>query len=109
MLFIRNFRSRAWGAPYQIGALCAVLVALLFVRFTPPTLPEISAARTTLVCHSAHNQRPCFDHDGLGWSVSFAFFAMAPPEVSLHLASSAELILPLQTKGSHYNRPPPLS
>jgi hypothetical protein len=109
MLLVRNFRNRFRGTPYHVSVLCTALLALLFVRFTAPTLPEISSTQLTIVCHSAHNQRPCFDHDELGWSAPVAFLAIAPPEVSLHLPSSSELILPFQTKGSHYNRPPPLT
>ena len=110
MLLVRNFRNRFRGTPYHVGVLCIALLGLLFVRFTPPTLPEISSNQAMIVGHSAHNQRPCFDHDGPDWSFTVAFLAIAPPpEVSPHLPSSSELILPFQTKGSHYNRPPPLS
>jgi hypothetical protein len=109
MLLDRNLRNHLSGTPYRTAALCAALVALLFVRFTPPAFSEMPSAQATVVCHSAHNPRPCFDADGQGWSVPTAFIAIAPPEVSYHLPSVTELNLPFQTKGSHYNRPPPLS
>lgn len=109
MSLVRNFRNHLSGTPYRIAALCAALVALLFVRFTPPAFSEMPSGQATVVCHSAHDSRSCFDPDGQGWSVPAAFVAIARPEVSRHLPSVTELILPFQTKGSHYNRPPPLS
>jgi hypothetical protein len=109
MSLVRNFRNHLSGTPYRVAALGAALVALLFVRFTPPPFSEMPSAQATVVCHSAHDPRPCFDPDDQGWSVPAASIAIAPPEVSHHSPSVTELILPFQTKGSHYNRPPPLS
>jgi hypothetical protein len=109
MVFVRNSRNPLGGFPYRVAALCLAIVALLFVRFARPTFSEIPSAQATVASHLAHHPRSCFDHDGQGWSVPVAFLAMVPPEVSHQLPSVSKLILPFQTKGSHYNRPPPLS
>jgi hypothetical protein len=107
MVFVRNSRNPLGGSPYRVAALCLAIGALLFVRFARPTSSEIPSAQATVVSHLAHHPRSCFDQDGRGPSVPVAFVAMVPPEVSHALPSAAKLTLPFQTKGSHYNRPPP--
>jgi hypothetical protein len=108
MFSVRSSRNHLGGTP-RVAALCLALGALLFVRFTRPTLSEIPSAQATVVSHLAHHPSSCFDHDGPGWSVPVAFVAMVPPQSSQHRPAVSNLILPFQTKGSHHNRPPPLS
>jgi hypothetical protein len=93
--------AHAWLA---IAALFAVLVA----RNLPFHFPTGDDPHSGVHALSSHDQRPRFSCDGLKCSIPAARFAPLPPSSeAAHVAPTPELLSTLQTKGFHYNRPPP--
>src|SRR5579863_409831 len=85
------------------------LFALLAIRTAPPDFPKPpSLDHSSVNTVSSHGQRPHFDSDGLQWSAPVGHFLQIPPSAeSAHLAPTPQLWSAIQTKGFHYNRPPP--
>ena len=104
-------RSRAHEA-ICIQALLAVaaLLALLVIRIAPPHFTSQGLHHSSINAISSHDQRPHFDSDGSQWSAPVRHYLPFPPAAeSTHLIPTSELCFALQTKGFHYNRPPPAS
>jgi hypothetical protein len=89
----------------------AALFALLAIRSAPPDFPKPTSIRHSLFSAvSSHSERPRFDASGLQWSAPVDHFLPFPPVAgSAHLAPFPQLWSALQSKGFHYNRPPPAS
>jgi hypothetical protein len=88
----------------------AALFALLAARNVPPDFTKAPCVQSTVAAALHHDQRPRFDNGGLKWSAAPATFVLAPPIAeSAHLAPAPRLFSTLQTKGFHFNRPPPIS
>lgn len=103
-------RSRRREAiSFQSTLAFAALFAFLVIRNAPPDFPRPPSAHHSLITVvSNHSHRPHFDSDGLQWSAPVKVFLPFPPAaVSAHFTSSSQLLSTLQTKGFHYNRPPP--
>src|SRR5579871_5312151 len=106
----RHFRSGSNGQCWIRAFLaCAALFAVLAARNAPPVFPTAPSIRSAVGAALHHDQRPRFDTN-LKWTVPAAKFSLAPVIAeSSHLAPSPRLFSPLQTKGFHFNRPPPIS
>jgi hypothetical protein len=89
----------------------AALFALLVVRIAVPDFPKPpSLHHSSISTVSDHGQRPHFDSERLQWSAPVTHFLPFPPAFeSAHLIPTSQLWSALQTKGFHYNRPPPVS
>jgi hypothetical protein len=89
----------------------AALFALLVIRTAPPDFPRLpSLHQSSVNTVSGHHERPRFDSDGLQWSAPVGHFLPFPPAAdSAHLTPVPQLCSALQSKGFHYNRPPPAS
>lgn len=89
----------------------AALVALLLIRTAAPDFPKPpSLHHSSVNAVSSHEQRPHFDSEGLQWSAPVGHFLPFPPAAeSAHLTPAFQPWSALQTKGFHYNRPPPAS
>jgi hypothetical protein len=99
--------STAWA---RIVLACVALAAVLVARHISPSFPAEPSIHSAFSANSHHDQRPRFNNDGLQWCAPADVFLPAPPVArAAHLASAAEPLPKLQTKGFHYNRPPPLS
>lgn len=86
------------------------LLAVLAARNVLPQFPKAPGDHSALSADSHHDQRPRFDHTGSQWSVpSDGFLSVPPTAESAHLTLAPQLFSALQTKGFHYNRPPPIS
>jgi len=107
----RHFRSGNHGTMWIRAVLaCAALFALLAARNVPPDFPRAPCVHSTVGTASHHDQRPRFDNSGLKWSAPAASFLPTPPVAeSAHLAPTPQPFSTLQTKGFHFNRPPPIS
>ena len=94
----------------MIPALTAVFV-LLVARHVPPEFPKTPSHHHSAVSAiSKHDQRPRFDSVGSQWSTPVRGFLPFPPSAeATHAAPASQLWSALQTKGYHYNRPPPAS
>jgi hypothetical protein len=105
----RNRRREAiWTQAFLASA---ALFALLVFRTAPPDFPRPpSLHHSSVNAVSSHNQRPNFDSDGLQWSAPVGHFLPFPPAADYsHLTPLPQLWSALQSKGFHYNRPPPAS
>ena len=105
----RKFRSdsqrRSWT---EVLLASSALLALLVARNALPDFPKVPSAQSAASAVSHHDQRPRFDH-GPQWSAPADRFLPRPPVAeSSHLAPRPQRFLALQTKGFHYNRPPPI-
>jgi len=89
----------------------AVLFTLLVARNAPPVFSQAPSLHHSAISAGANqNHRPHFESDGLQWGVVVAgFLPFPPPADSAHLVPTSHLSSTLQTKGFHYNRPPPAS
>lgn len=87
----------------------AALFALLVVRTATPNFTKpLSVHHSSVNTVSSHTQRPHFDSDGWQWSAPVGHFLPFPPvSESAHLTAASQPWSALQTKGFHYNRPPP--
>jgi hypothetical protein len=113
----RHPRSGRRGT-IRIHAIVAfsALVALLVARNIPPDFHQAVSLQYSSVASvfsisavSSHDQRPRFDCNGSQWSAPAASFLPFPPAaVSVHSACTSHLFPNRNTKGFHYNRPPPV-
>lgn len=94
-----------WRATVAIAA----LFAFLAIRNASPHFPRLPSLH-----HSAHNvpsnpgHRPHFDSERLQWSAPAGIFSPFPPvAISTQLIAFLQPPSKLQSKGFHYNRPPP--
>lgn len=88
---------------------CTALIGVLAARNVLPQFPH--PLNTHSVSSDSHlDQRPRFDNSGSKWSAPTDCFLPTPPVAeSHHLAPAPQLFSTLQTKGFHFNRPPPIS
>ena len=104
----RNRRPEAICTPAFLAF--AALFALLAIRTAPPDFPRTSLHHSSFNAVSSHDERPRFDSSGLQWSAPVGHFLPFPPAADYaHLTPSPQLWSALQSKGFHYNRPPPSS
>ena len=87
----------------------AALFALLVIRIAPPDFPRLpSLHHSSVNTVSSHDQRPHFDSEGMQWSAPIGhFLPFLPAAESAHLSPASQPWSAVQTKGFHYNRPPP--
>ena len=104
-------RTTHWLLLWRVGLVCGVAIALLSVRSSGLNLLHSSPLRSTARSWQATAQSQFIDHDdGLGPSTPQQALHAPPPEAVSKLLCLADLpLVPLQSKGFHYNRPPPLS
>ena len=105
----RNRRREAIST--QAFLAFAALFALLVIRTAPPDFPRPpSLHHSSVNAVSSHDERPRFDSGGLQWSAPVGHFLPFPPAADYgHLNPVPQLWSALQSKGFHYNRPPPAS
>jgi len=105
----QHFRSGRSGTIWMRVALASIaLFAVLVTRNVPPDFPKAPAVHSAISASSHHDQRPRFDNSGSQWSTPATSFRPTPPTAeSAHLTPTPQLFSTLQTKGFHYNRPPP--
>ncbi len=107
----RCFRSGSRGTT-EIQALLALLAlfSVLAARNVQPHFPGAPGTHSTVNSDSHRDQRPRFDNSGPQWSApAESFFPMPPAAESAHVTPVPQLFCTLQTKGLHFNRPPPIS
>jgi RNA polymerase sigma-70 factor, ECF subfamily len=106
-----HFRDSSHGT-ILIRALLAsaALLAILAARDVPPNFPQALGVHSTISADSLHDQRPRFDNCGSDCSAPADSFLPVPPTAeSSHVTPAPQLLSTLQTKGFHFNRPPPIS
>ena len=106
-----HFPSGSYRTVWIRAALASVaLFAVLAARNVPPHFPSASRVHSAANVDSHHDQRPRFDNSGSKWSAPVDSFQPVPPTPeSARLTPAPRLFSTLQTKGFHFNRPPPIS
>jgi len=107
----RHIRSGSHGRIWiQAGLACVALFAVLAARNVPPDFFKSPCIHSAISDDSHHDQRPRFDDSGSKWKAPADTFRLLPPTAeSAHLTPTPQLFSTPQTKGFHYNRPPPIS
>jgi hypothetical protein len=110
MSFGRYSRNRRQGTVWIRALLaCTALIGVLAARNVLPQFPYTLNAHS-ISSDSHHDQRPRFDNSGSKWSAPARSFLPTPAIAeSPRLAPAPPLWSALQTKGFHFNRPPPNS
>jgi hypothetical protein len=105
----RNTRRGIFGK-LTIGTIPAVLVlsSLLLAQSVTLEFPRVLSARQCSICAgSTHTHIQRFDTDGLQWIAPVAAFVILPSVEDANCELSQEPLPAIETKGFHFNRPPP--
>jgi len=86
-----------------------VLSSLLVAQNVPLEFPSASVVQYSISARSTHGQTQRFDSDGLQWTASVGAFLTFPLTERLKCNFTQQLLAAIQTKGLHFNRPPPTS
>jgi hypothetical protein len=107
----RHFRSGDHGLVLIRAVLVSiVLLGILAARNVPSQFLDATGAHYTISADSHHDQRPRFDNNASHWSAPAANFALfLPTAKSADVKTTPKLFRTLQSKGFHFNRPPPIS
>jgi hypothetical protein len=106
----RCFRSSRGQIGVRALLASLALFSVLAARNVPPHFPRAPGAHSTVNADSHRDQRPRFDNSGLQRSAPAESFLSVPPAAeSAHVTPVPQLSCTLQTKGFHFNRPPPIS
>jgi len=87
-----------------------VLLGVLAARDVPPQFLDVIGTHATISADSHHDQRPRFDNNASRWSAPAADFALfLPTAKSAEIRTAPKLFRTLESKGFHFNRPPPVA
>ena len=93
---------------FRVVFASVALAALLAARNFPPEFLNTLSTHCHISAGSHHDQRPRFDRDGPQWSAVPDRIQIALPLIeAATFEPLAQTLFVLQTKGRHYNRPPP--
>ena len=106
----RHIWSGSHGTTWLRTVLASLaLFTVLAARNVAPDFSKAPSVHSAVSDDSHHDQRPRFDDSGSKWNAPAGTFQLVPPtDKSAHLAPTSQLFSALQTKGFHYNRPPPI-
>jgi hypothetical protein len=104
-----HFRSGRRRATWMRVVVASVALFSIFAaRSTPSQFPD-APANHSIGADSHHEQRPRFDRGAFSWSAPVAAFVLLPPSAEPpNLTPASQVTSTLQTKGFHFNRPPPV-
>gem|GEM_PF-2582785 len=105
----RNIRRGIFGK-LTIGTIPVLLVlsSLLLAQGVALEFPRpLSARQCSIGAGSTHTQMQRFDTDGLQWSAPVAAFVILPSVEGVKCGLAQEPLPAIETKGFHFNRPPP--
>jgi hypothetical protein len=106
----RYFRNGSNGTIWIRSVLASILLFGLLAARDVPSHFFCASGFHSASSDSHHDQRPRFDHAAWDWSAPVGTFFLFPPAgESAHLMPSPRLFSTLQTKGFHFNRPPPIA
>src|SRR5579864_3218984 len=87
----------------------ATIFTLLISRNTPPTFPRVPTLSHSISAVLSPAHRPQFDSNGVQWSAPVDSSLLIPSSAtSAHFNPACQRFSGIQTKGFHYNRPPPV-
>jgi hypothetical protein len=84
-----------------------VLSSLLVAQNVPLEFPSASVGQCSISAGSTIGQTQRFDSDGLQWTAPVGAFVILPPTGRVNWNFTQQLLRAIQTKGFHFNRPPP--
>lgn len=87
--------------------LIALLSSILVAQSVPPEFPSTSFGQCSISAGSTRILTQRFDSDGLQWLAPVAAMVILPSTGRATSKSTQELQPGIQTKGFHFNRPPP--
>jgi hypothetical protein len=105
----RNIGRGIFGK-LTIGTIPALLVlsSLLLAQSVRLEFPRaLSARQCSIGSASTHTQIQRFDTDGLQWIAPVAAFVILPSVDGANCVLTQEPLAAIETKGFHFNRPPP--
>jgi hypothetical protein len=84
-----------------------VLSSLLVAQNVPLEFPSVLVGQSSITAGSTHAQAQRFDSDGLQWTAPVGAFVILPAIGRVNRNFTQPLLPAIQTKGFHFNRPPP--
>jgi hypothetical protein len=105
----RNTGKGIFGTLWIATAPALVVLSLLVAQNVPLEFPSASVVQCSISARSTHGQTQRFDSDGLQWTASVGAFVIFPLTERLKCNFTQQLLAAIQTKGFHFNRPPPTS
>lgn len=110
----RSLMALSWNGDHkrlyaQAVTAALVLSAILLARSSPPNFPPAPWANSSIRAITHHDERPRFEHNRAQWSNPESTFQCVLPALhSRQVAATLQSPSTVQSKGRHYNRPPPL-
>ncbi len=94
----------AWGASVPT---LAILFSLLIATSVPLKFPSVSVAQCSISSGSRQGQIQRFDSDALHWTIPVDAFVILTSTRKANWKFTQPFLPAIQTKGFHFNRPPP--
>lgn len=105
--FRRGIHGRIW---IRTVLACVALLAVLAARNVAADFSQAPCVHAVIGASPHHDQKPRFDDSNSEWCAPANGFQLLPPTAeSIHVPLTPHLSSTVQTKGFHYNRPPPMS
>jgi hypothetical protein len=104
----RHIRRGIFGTVWiaTVAAL-TVLSLLLVAQNVPLEFPSASVGQCSISAGSTHGQTQRFDSDGWQWIAPVDAFVILPSVGRANWNVTQQRLPAIQTKGFHFNRPPP--
>jgi hypothetical protein len=84
-----------------------ILSSLLVAQNVPLEFRSASVDQCSISAGSTHGQTQRFDSDGLQWTKPVGAFVILQSAGEVNRNLTQQPLLAIQTKGFHFNRPPP--
>jgi hypothetical protein len=84
-----------------------ILSSLLVAQNVPLEFRSASVGQCSISAGSTHGQTQRFDSDGLQWTTPIGAFLILQSAGEVNWSFPQQLLPAVQTKGFHFNRPPP--
>jgi hypothetical protein len=107
----RKIHRRMFGTVW-VATVPALLVlsSLLVAQNVPLEFPRTPSVRQcSISAGSIHGQTQRFESDGMQWIAPVGAFVIVPFTEGANWALTQQPLPAIQTKGFHFNRPPPTS
>lgn len=106
----RNIRIGTFGTVWvTMIPVLLVLSSLVIAQNVSPELLGPVARQSSISAGSIHCQTKRFDSDAVQWIAPVGVFGFLPSGWGANWALTRQLLPAIQTKGFHFNRPPPTS
>jgi hypothetical protein len=101
-------RKMLFGAVWIATVPAVVMLSsLLVAQNVPLEFPSAAVGQCSISAGLTHAQTQRFDSDGSQWTAPVGAFVILQPAGSVRWNFTQQLLRSVQTKGFHFNRPPP--